>query len=247
MAGVHETKIHVLDSGAEIQQAVCDRVVQLGASSIKERGVFTVGVSGGSLAKYLSNGLRDRTDIDWTRWCVFFCDERFVPFADKESTYAIYKRDLFNHVFLLPERTITINPCLSTVEEAAADYANKIRRVFPNDAIPSFDLLLLGMGDDGHTCSLFPSHPLLKENEKIVASISDSPKPPPSRITLTLPVLNNARSIVFVATGEGKAKAVKESLEPVGAPTLPAGMVKPKSGELHWYIDTGAAKELSKK
>ncbi|XP_003384657.1 PREDICTED: 6-phosphogluconolactonase-like isoform X2 [Amphimedon queenslandica] len=247
MAGVQETKIHVLSSGAEIQQAVCDRVVQIAASCIKERGMFSVGLSGGSLTKYLSNGLRDRTDIDWPRWYVFFCDERFVPFADKESTYSVYKRDLFNHVFLLPEKTITINPCLATVEEAASDYTDKIRRVYPKDAVPSFDLLLLGMGDDGHTCSLFPSHPLLKEKEKIVASLSDSPKPPPSRITLTLPVLNNARNVFFVAAGEGKAKAVKDSLEPEGEPTLPAGMVKPTGGELHWYLDTGAAKGLSKK
>lgn len=239
-------QIHVLPSGDEIQKEIADRIVKIANESISDHSFFTLGLSGGSVAKYVSLGLKDRPDINWSKWIVLFCDERFVPFESEDNTSSVYKRDLFDHVSLLPENTLVINPSLPTVQDAAVDYTEKIRKVYPNDPLPSFDLLLLGMGPDGHTCSLFPSHPLLKEKEKIVAPISDSPKPPPCRITLTFPVLNNAKNVFVISTGEGKAGAVRACLEPPqGVEPLPAGMVRPTGGELHWFLDTGAAKELS--
>lgn len=98
---------------------------------------------------------------------------------------------------------------LFSAEKAAMDYVKKLSIYFPSNYIPRFDLLLLGMGPDGHTCSLFPGHPLLEETSVWVASITDSPKPPPCRITLTFPVINNTRLAIFIATGESKASMIK--------------------------------------
>ncbi|XP_006772461.2 PREDICTED: 6-phosphogluconolactonase [Myotis davidii] len=141
-------------------------------------------------------------------------------------------------------QVITIDPQLP-VEEAAEDYAKKLRQAFQGDSIPVFDLLILGVGPDGHTCSLFPDHPLLQEREKIVAPISDSPKPPPQRVTLTLPVLNAARTVIFVATGEGKAAVLKRILEDKEASPLPAALVQPHTGKLCWFLDEAAARLLT--
>ena len=110
--------------------------------------------------------------------------------------------------------------------------------------LPQFDLILLGMGEDGHTASLFPGHPLLKETERWVAPIFDSPKPPPQRITLTLPVLNNARQVAFITAGASKADILPQVFEPGSA--LPAHLVQPASGKLDWFVDEAAAAQLKR-
>nr|XP_034978057.1 6-phosphogluconolactonase-like [Zootoca vivipara] len=173
-----------------------------------------------------------------------FADERHVPLSEPKSNYGGYQMYLLSKIAVPEDQIVVINP-LPPVEEAAADYAAKLKEAFQGEDMPVFDLLILGVGPDGHTSSLFPDHSLLQEREKIVAAISDSPKPPPECITLTIPVLNAARSVVFVATGDSKAAVIKRILEGNEENPLPAALVQPHTGKLYWFLDEPAAKELT--
>ncbi|XP_050520590.1 6-phosphogluconolactonase isoform X1 [Daktulosphaira vitifoliae] len=202
--------------------------------------VFKIGLSGGSVVSLLSEYLA-KVETDWSKWRFFFCDERLVPFDDAESTYAQYRNKFIGHLPVTEDQFIKINPQLS-VNEAANDYIKKMSVYFAPYELPRFDALILGVGPDGHTCSLFPGHKLCDETSVWVAPISDSPKPPPNRITLTFPILNNARYCVFVATGSSKADIIKRILK--DNEHLPANCVKPTNGSVQWLLDELAAKLL---
>uniref|UniRef100_A0A3P8ZWG4 6-phosphogluconolactonase n=1 Tax=Esox lucius TaxID=8010 RepID=A0A3P8ZWG4_ESOLU len=216
-------RVVVFPSAAELGPTLAHLVASRADKALKDRGRFTVGLSGGSLVSMLSKELPALPDLDCSRWLAGFCDERLVPFDDGESTYGLYKSQLFSKINIPDSGVLAIDPSL-TVHECAEDYANKLKKAFPNEDIPVFDVLLLGMGPDGHTCSLFPDHPLLEETQKIVAPINNSPKPPPQRVTMTFPVQ-------VLEGGEG--------------PTLPAARVVPSQGELFWLIDEPAAASLT--
>lgn len=209
-------------------------VLAASSEAIAERGTFSVAISGGSLPKILAAGLKHETPaID--KWTVFLADERIVPLDHDDSNYRLI-REHFPHMTVIP-----IDPNLSP-DKCAEDYQSKV--VDKLGEQPVFDALLLGLGPDGHTCSLFPGHALLTEKDKIIASISDSPKPPPNRVTLTLPVLNAARSAMFISTGAGKAPVIKDIIENPQS-ELPGALVKTAS-PVHWFLDEGAAGELKK-
>lgn len=179
--------------------------------SIAERSVFRVGLSGGSLIKYLANGAAD-CKTDWSKWELYFCDERFVDETNDDSTFGQYKKLFLPKTSLKESQFIIINRSLS-LEDCAKDYEKQIFQKFGTDeTIPKFDLLLLGMGPDGHTCSLFPDHQLLQEKSLLIAPIADSPKPPPERVTMTYPLINNARICLFAISGQGKAEMIKVRL-----------------------------------
>ena len=147
----------------------------------------------------------------------------------------------------------SINDSVSA-EQAADDYEFVIRQLVRTRVIsvseisdcPKFDLILLGMGPDGHVASLYPNHSVLGENDEWVTFITDSPKPPPERITFTLPVINSASHVAVVATGVSKAEALHLAIDDVGpdSPSLPARMVQPTNGKLVWFLDKAAASKL---
>ncbi len=240
------TNFNVFASTQSLSSALGAYIAQRSAAAVAEQHRFTVAFSGGSLPGLASAVLTQpplRDQVAWSAWQLFFADERCVPLTDAESNYRLVQEELLQKVTIPPEQVYAIQPELDPAAAAQA-YQAALTQCFqtqpPN--LPHFDLILLGMGPDGHTASLFPHHPLLRETTAWVAPILDSPKPPPARITLTLPVLNAARAVAFVITGASKAQALAQAFDPQtpwGA--VPTGLVRPTNGELIWFADEAAA------
>lgn len=229
-------------------------VAQLSNKFTRERGAFTVVLSGGSLIKYLSKLVEPPyiDSIEWSKWHVFWVDERVVPKDNLESNYKLAYDGFLSKVPIPQVNIYAIDDALPA--DGAADvYETTLKRLMKSNVIetssrgfPKLDLMLLGMGPDGHVGSLFPGHPHLKEDHKWVTFIKDSPKPPPERITFTFPVINSSSNIAMVVTGEGKANAVYSALEDdEKTDKLPVALILPE-GELKWYLDVGAASKLFK-
>lgn len=234
-----------------LAKRTAEYIVHISKKAVSERNRFVVALSGGSLPKLLFPALASEpvcSEIEWKAWHVFWADERCVPQMNSESNYYLASKHLFDYVDIPPSQIYTPNTSMEPAGMAVL-YQSTLQRVFriKGDELPRFDLLLLGMGEDGHIASLFPNHPLLKEKKRWIAPIFDSPKPPPERITLTLPVINNARCIIFLVTGKSKAAALKKIFqeESTSSP-LPAQMVKPMDGEVHWFLDEDAASGLDR-
>ena len=168
----------------------------------------------------------------------------FILSTDKDSNYNSLKTGFFNKVSIPDNQIYSINADLPP-QEAASDYEAKMKSLFGNVDFPKFDVLVLGMGPDGHICSLFPNHGLLDVNDHWVAWVDDSPKPPPKRITMTLPVLNNARNVCFTVTGASKTEMVKRVHATPLDRNVPASMVDTKQGNVHWFMDVNAARLLT--
>jgi len=235
------------DEGAVVVE-LCRLIQEEAQEAIDKHGSFHLGLSGGSLAKFLCQGLPN-INTDWTKWILFFCDERLVEASDPDSTWGLYRTQLLKAVPLTEQQFLVVDTSLSP-EEAAKEYQAQIESRLSS----RMDLLLLGAGPDGHTCSLFPGHHLLlqpgpEDGGCIVACIQDSPKPPPCRVTLTLPVINKAQCCIFAACGSSKASMMARLLgqHQQEEELLPAQMVQPQSGKLHWILDQPAAAMLMMK
>ncbi|KAG6493522.1 probable 6-phosphogluconolactonase 1 isoform X1 [Zingiber officinale] len=255
MADLGESReVRVFESTDELAIDLAEYISLLSEDSVKERGCFTVALSGGSLISMmgkLCEAPYNKT-VDWTKWYVFWADERAVAKNHVDSNFKLTRDAFLSRVSILSSHVFSINHN-ATVEDAAGEYEFAIRQlvkvrtvgVSERNDCPKFDLILLDMGQDGHVASLFPNHPALKLKEEWVTYIADSPIPPPERITFTLPVINSASNIVIVATGEEKATAVGLSIshenENSNAFSLPARMVRPTDGKLVWFLDSSAA------
>jgi len=220
--------------------------------TIEKKGKFTLAISGGSLPKNLSP-LIGKKNIEWDRWHVFYVDERVVPLDHPDSNHGLCQAELWSKVPIPTENIHTIDPTLLEaepvdLEELADNYQGQLIEHFVSkDAarFPVFDLILLGMGPDGHTASLFPGSELLEVGEECwVAFIEKSPKPPPKRITLTLPVINHAARVAFVATGDSKQDSLAITLdEPEKG--FPGSRVRPaKPGVVYWFVDDAASAKV---
>ncbi|HZT06565.1 MAG TPA: 6-phosphogluconolactonase [Chloroflexota bacterium] len=236
--------VDVAESYEAMSQRAAERWIACAAEAMDQRGRFTVAVSGGSTPRRLYEILaspEDQARMDWTRTDVFWTDERIVPADDPDSNYRLVQTTLLAHVPIPSSNIHRVRTELGAAEAAEA-YEREIRACF-NIAVaqwPRFDLLILGVGEDGHTASLFPGSPALQERTRIAVATPHGSLPPSvDRVTLTLPVLNAARNAVFLASGAAKARILQGALG--GDPTIPAALVRPTDGTLYWLLDTAAA------
>jgi 6-phosphogluconolactonase len=236
-----DANLQVFDNPGEVARAAAEHLV-----SVKPK---TVALSGGSTPRVLYELLADasepfRDQIPWSGTHFFFTDERHVPPDHAESNYRMVNEALFSRVPVPKENVHRIPGERSGADEAAQAYESDLRQSF-GAGIPSFDVILLGLGQDGHTASLFPHSPALEETERLVVAPYVE-KLNAYRITMTLPVLNNGKSTMFLVTGASKAPALREVIFFNGQTNLyPAQAISPTNGAVSWLVDKAAARLCS--
>jgi len=242
--------ILVLPDGDALASAAADFIRQAASEAIAARGRFAVALTGGSSpgATYKLLAQTPPDQANWDKWEVFLGDDRFVPADDDRSNYGQARTLLLGKVPIPAGQVHPIDMGASSPEAAAQRYAETLVQVLQPAAgkPPVFDLVLLGLGEDGHCASLFPHMPTLAVTDRWVVSSPPGTLPPPmDRVTLTYPVLNAARQVLFLVSGEKKAVPVRDILE--GGATRevhPAAGVQPVEGTLTWMLDKDAAKLL---
>jgi len=248
MPAVPDIRIHS-DREAEAE-AAATFVLELGKEAVRANGRFFIALSGGTTPETLYRSLTspafaDR--FDWSRTTFFFSDERCVPPDDPRSNYALADKTLFTPLRIAPSQIYRMAGESRDPQAAASEYEQQLRlatKTSPS-AKPSLDLILLGLGEDGHTASLFPGAPVLRDHQRLIAA-TQSPKDPPNRLTMTLGVINRASVILFLVAGASKAGVVRAILDPKteAERRLPASLVEPEEGRLTWFLDRNAAAEL---
>jgi 6-phosphogluconolactonase len=236
--------IRILPDLDALGRVGADLFVECAAESARRRGRFLAALSGGSTPLGVYRELARRPGIDWTRAHLFWGDERCVPPDDPGSSYGQARRALLEHV-PIPEGNVHRVESTLEPEEAAEDYARRLGRLAdPPLAWPRFDFVLLGMGDDGHTASLFPGSPVEVTTPTLAVTAHYQDRPA-RRVTLTPQVFNSARRIVFLVSGVSKAGTLANVLFGGYHPeNLPAQRVQPTDGEVIWLVDAAAGSQL---
>lgn len=238
-----DPKILVFEDKQKLVKAFTNHFINL--MNLKKSN-FNVALSGGSTPKIWFEELvkNHKDDIDWDRVHLYWGDERCVPPDDEDSNYGMTKKYLLDHINIPAENIHRIlgeqNP-----EKAADHYKVELFQNLSQGSVPIFDLVILGLGDDGHTASIFPHQIELWDSEKycVVATHPDSGK---RRVSLTGRVINGARSVAFLVTGDKKADIVMEILhKKEGSASYPASRVSPEKGNLYWFLDKPAASHIS--
>ncbi len=245
-----EIETLIYPNAESFAQAAATRFIEIANAALRQTGRFDVCLSGGNTPRHMNQLLAAAPlsgRIDWSRVFVFWGDERCVPPDDEESNYHTAKVTLLDQAPIPAENVHRIQG-ERTPLEAAADYEDQLGAHFGVET-PRFDLVLLGMGDDGHTASLFPGTPGIHEQKRWALPVKHTVPPLPliDRVTLTPPVLNNAANILFLVTGAGKARRLYEVLHGAYAPDhQPSQIIQPVNGQLTWLLDEAAAQLLPK-
>ena len=244
-------ELKVYRDADQLAEKAAVRIAAAAALSIRHRGSFTLVLSGGSTPKrtyaLLARG-DGETSIDWSRVFLFFGDERHVSRDDPRSNYHMVRETLLKTAPIAGEQVLSVPTEWPTAEKCAEEYSAALVRFFalPPGSMPIFDLVLLGLGDDGHTASLFPGAAALGVTDRIATWSPPGALPPPvDRITLAYPAINSARQVMFLVAGVGKAEALRDVLEgrrPISE--RPAAGILPENGRISWLVDPSAARLL---
>lgn len=242
----------------DVGSTVAELVGAAAKEAIQAKGSFTIAIAGGSLVKMLG-AMAKVPDVQWEKWHVAWVDERCVPHSDKESNYGGALEAWLSKVPIPREQVYAINEALTpggggiaVASKAAAEYERRLQAipesVLPRArGLPAFDLLLLGFGPDGHMCSLFPKHALLKDRSSSwILPIADSPKAPPERITLSLQAVNAASKIIVVGTSAAKAEIVRQVFEPPCELPIAQARGQAQNGPI-WVLDEAASASIATK
>jgi 6-phosphogluconolactonase len=243
-------EVRILADANSIAQTAAAEFLEAAQQAVSEKGSFSVALAGGSTPKALYGLLATnpllQAKVPWSKIQFFFGDERHVPPTDEESNFRMAEEAMFGRAPVDPKQVHRIKGEKRNAAQAAEEYEQDLRASFRLQAgeFPRFDLVLLGMGPEGHTASLFPGTKALKEEHRLVVS-NWVGKFYTDRITFTPPVLNNAARVIFMVHGEEKAPALKAVLEgPYEPEQLPAQMIQPKQGKVLWLVDPSAASML---
>jgi len=245
--------LYVYKDVPTLAEALGTYVLKAEETAITRHDVFNVAVSGGSLPATLAKALlKPGLSVNWAKWNIFLADERAVPLDHADSNYKLIKDEILDKLPADGPKP-TVFPIDTTLLDNLADlsdaYEKELINVFASKdsvRLPVFDLILLGTGPDGHTCSLFPKHELLNETDLWVSSLDDSPKPPPRRITLTMPVVTHGIKIAFVTTGASKKEILKKIFDTPEGAELPCGIINTEGGEkVSWFADDSAVEGVN--
>ena len=239
-------QIHVFPTPEAVADAAAAALAEIAIALAESSGRFTVALSGGETPRPLYSTLaRCYCDtLPWAKLHLFWGDDRFVPPDDPSSNYRMVRETLLDYV---PVQQINVHPMpvfFQDPVEAAADYEATLKAYWTGEW-PRFDLMLQGLGTDGHTASLFPNSAALAEQKRWVMAVNEPQVDPPQRLTVTLPVINNAARVHFIVTGSEKAAVVAEVLSGAAdREARPAAGVQPSRGEIVWWLDEAAAAEV---
>lgn len=246
-----EREIRILADGAAIAKRAAQEFVQAAASAVGEKGSFNISLAGGSTPKALYSLLVNEptlsSQVPWDKMHLFFGDERHVPPIHPDSNFRMATEAMIAKSPMKPEQVTRIKGEYPDADRAALEYEKALREYFKlkNGEYPRFDLVLVGMGNEGHTLSLFPGTKALHADGRIAVR-NWVGKLYAERITLTAPAASNAARVIFMVTGADKAPALKAVLEgPFEPEQLPAQLLQPKNGKLLWLVDTAAGSMLS--
>jgi 6-phosphogluconolactonase len=239
--------VRVADTAA-LADAAAAAILEAALAAVQDHGRFTIALAGGATPASTYTRLAQAPFVEkmpWDRTWVFFGDERMVPPDHPESNFRMADERVLGKVSLDPERVFRMRGDAEDSDAAAAEYARHLLAACPErraGGVPRLDLVLLGVGVDGHTASLFPGSPAMRETFRPVVAVHAAAAAIPERLTLTFPVINAAARVFVLVAGAEKAKVIKAVLGDKAL--VPAGMVAPADGELRWFLDEAAASLL---